>query len=88
MGRMIPKSDAFRRSIRRQIELHQARSPTDRFLALCDLLDFLRATAPSDEAARQRRLRVLAARQRERERFRETLRRLIATGRTDASTGV
>ncbi|HXE55549.1 MAG TPA: hypothetical protein VN541_21175 [Tepidisphaeraceae bacterium] len=85
---MQTASDIFDRSIRRQIELNKARSPSERFLALCELLDAVRAMAPRDAAARQRRLRALAARQLEREQWRAQCRRFLAAQRPDASAGV
>jgi hypothetical protein len=80
--------DMFDRSILRQIEVNQARSPTERFLALCDLLDAVREMAPRDEAARERRLRALAVRQQERERWREQCRQFIAAQRAGTPTGI
>jgi hypothetical protein len=80
--------DRFDASIRRQIEINRSRTPTQRFEALCDLLDAARAMAPNDPAARERRRRIKAARQQERERFRAEYRRLFAANRADASPGV
>jgi hypothetical protein len=80
--------DQSRRSIERQIDLNQQRSPTERFLALCELLDFVHATAPSDPVAQERRRRVMRPRQRAREQWRAEYRRLAATHRIDASGGV
>lgn len=82
------RDDMLDRSVAEQIALNRARNPSERLLALCDLLDTVRAMAPRGPAARERRRRALAARERDRERMRATFRRLIATGRTDASTGV
>ena|SRR5437764_14569239 len=56
--------EPFRRAVHQRIEVNQARTPTERFEALCDLLDFARAAAPKDEASRQRRLRANAFRRR------------------------
>ena len=84
----VPSDDAFRRSVERQIEINRTRTPTERFLALCELLDTLREMAPRDPAACERRLRVQAARTREREQLRETFRQLIAGRRDDAAGGV
>ena len=78
---------AFARSIREQIAQNQSRTPSQRFNALCDLLEVARAMAPDDAEARARR-RALAARQLDRERWHEQCRRLLATQRADASTGV
>ena len=73
-----PDAKPFERSIRLQIELNRARTPTERFLALCDLLDAARAMAPTGPEADQRRLRALERRQREREQLRATFRAIIA----------
>lgn len=85
---MLSGNNAFERSIRRQIELNRTRTPTERFMALCDLLDAARAMAPDGPEARERRRRALAARQREREQCRGDLRRYIAARRADAPPGV
>jgi hypothetical protein len=73
----------FQRSIAEQIAVNRARTPTERFAALCNLLDAARAMAPRDAEARRRRQRALAARQHERERWREQCARLLTTGRAD-----
>ena len=78
----------FEQSIRRQIAINQARTPTERFRALCDLLDAARAMAPRDDAARERRLRALAVRQLEREAWRERLRHIAAAQRAEPPAGV
>jgi len=78
----------FDRSRREQLAINAARTPTERFLALCDLLEAARAMAPNTPEARQRRLRLKAARQREREQFRVHCRRLLAAQPADASSGV
>ena len=88
MNGMLPSRELFERSVRRQIEQNLARTPTERFKALCDLLDFARAMAPDDPTAQKRRRRALDARQRERERFRAYYRRLAAAERAGDSTGV
>lgn len=85
---MVESGDAFARSIRRQITLNQARTPTERLIALCDLLDAVRAMAPGGPEACQRRQRALAARQRDREQLRADFRRIFASRRPDAATGV
>jgi hypothetical protein len=72
----------------RQIELNQARSPTERLLALCDPLDAVRDMAPREAAARERRRRALAVRQQERERWREQCRQFIAAQRPGTPTGI
>lgn len=75
-------------SIRQQIAINAARTPTERLLALCDLLDAARALAPDDPESRARRARVLAARNCEKERLRDEFRRIIAAQRADAAEGV
>jgi hypothetical protein len=84
----LPDRARFERSIREQIALNRARTPTQRFLALCDLLDAARAMAPRGPEARARRLRALAARQLERERWRAEIRRLAAAQQFDVDAGV
>lgn len=71
-------SDLFDQSIREQIALNQARTPTERFMALCDLLDAARAMAPRDAAACERRRRAMAAREHQREQWRAQFRRFLA----------
>jgi hypothetical protein len=88
MKEMQPAPDMFDRSVMRQIEVNQARSPSERFLALCDLLDAVRDMAPRDEAARERRRRALAVRHQERERWREQCRQFIAAQRAGTPTGL
>lgn len=78
---------ALRRSVLEQIRINQARTPTERLLALCDLLEAARALAPDDEAARERQRRLAEERARERERFVEFLRQHIAAQRTAAVDG-
>jgi hypothetical protein len=80
--------DMFQRSVREQIAINQARTPTERFKALCDLLDAARAMAPKGPIAQARRRLALAAREREKEKLREFLRRHIARNGPDDSTGV
>jgi hypothetical protein len=74
----------FRRSVLEQIAINQARTPTERFRALCRLLDAARAMAPKDEAARERRRRALIAREKDKEKWREQCRRYLASGGGDA----
>ena len=62
--------------------LNRSRTPTQTFLALCDLLDAVRAMAPNVPAARERRLRAKAVREREREQWRAECKRLIASQRS------
>jgi hypothetical protein len=71
----------FERSILQQIAVNRARTPTERLLAMCDMLDALRAMAPRTPAAAERRLRALAAREQEREQFRAQCRRWAAAER-------
>jgi hypothetical protein len=78
----------YEQSILRQIAINRARTPTERFLALCDLLEAARAMAPSDPAARERQRRVKAARDQERERWRAEVRRLFAENQADDQQGV
>ena len=85
---MLASGDKFEQSIRKQIALNQARTPTQRFVALCNLLDVARAMAPRDEASQERRRRALAVRQREREQWRERCRQILATGRIEPLQGV
>jgi len=85
---MVASANSFERSIARQISLNQARSPAERLAALCDLLDTVRAMAPGDPAARERRRRALAVRQHDREQLRAQLRRLLTARRTDAAPGI
>lgn len=81
-------NDPFKRSIREQIAINQRRTPTERFLAMCALIDAAREMAPKTPEARQRRLRAKAVHERQRERDRAELRRFLAKRRTDDSTGV
>jgi hypothetical protein len=83
---MLAGDEKFQASIRRQIALNQSRTSTERFVALCQLLDAARAMAPRDEASQQRRRRALPAREREREQWRERCRHMLATGRIDADS--
>jgi hypothetical protein len=81
-------NDSFDRSIRRQIEINRARTPTQRMQALCDLLDAARAMAPRDEAARQRRLRAARLRDQDRERRHAQFRRFLAAQRPGDPAGL
>ena len=82
---MVPRNDTFVRSIDRQISLNRARTPSERLLALCALLDAARAMVPRGPDARVRCHRALRARERSREQLRANLRQLIAAARTNAS---
>lgn len=75
---MTPAQNGFDESVRRQIAINQARTPTERMLALCDLLDTVRAMAPKGPEAQARRLRAAAARKRLREQSHAQWRRLLA----------
>lgn len=77
----------FQRSIKEQIALNQARTPSQRFEALCDLLDFARAIAPTGPEAQERRQRVEAARQLDREQWRVRCRQFLASQRSDPEAG-
>ena len=63
-------SGLFQRSINRQIEINQARTPSERMAALCELLDAARELAPRDPEAQARRVRADAVRQHDREQWR------------------
>lgn len=84
---MTERDKASQESIARQIEINRARTPTERFLALCDLLDAARAMALADPAARERQARIRAAREQEKELWRAEYRRLFAANRTDPASG-
>ena len=85
---MLIPSEPFDRSIREQREINRRRTPTERFLAMCALLDAAREMAPKTPEARQRRLRARAIHDRQRERDRAQLRRFLASRRTDDSGGL
>lgn len=78
----------FERSVRQQFLVNRARTPTERMMAVCDLLDVVRAMAPDGPEARERRRRVMVLRQQEKERWRAINRQLLATGRLEPATGV
>jgi hypothetical protein len=83
---MSGSGDLFQRSILEQIAINQARTPSQRFVALCELLDSARAMAPKGPEAQEQRRRAAAARELERERWREQCRQIIAAQRADAGT--
>ena len=85
---MLANSDKFDEAIRQQIALNRARTPTQRFEALCDLLDVAREMAPQDAAARERRLRALESRARDREKWRVLCRQFHTGQRTKVTPGV
>ena len=74
----------FKQSIRRQIAINRARTPTERMLALCELLDAARAMAPTDPAAQERRRKVAIQRQLQREKSHAEIRRFFARYIADA----
>ena len=76
----IPE-EAFRKSVRRQIEINRARTPTERFEAFLELMETAWAMAPMDDEAVERRRRVEERRGREREALREFCRRLAEAER-------
>jgi hypothetical protein len=78
----------FERSVREQIEINRARTPTERLQALCDMLDAIRAMAPRTPEAAERRLRAIAIRDQEREQFRAQHRRWAAAERADSPRGL
>jgi len=78
----------FDDSIRLQIKINQERTPTQRFQALCDLLDAARAMAPLDAAACERRMRSRIAREHEREQWREQCAKWAAAQRRNAEAGI
>ena len=78
----------FDRAIRRQIELNRARTPTERFNALCDLLDAAHAMAPTGPEAEQRRRMMEDRRRIEREQRRATFRAILAAHRPSLPPGV
>jgi hypothetical protein len=85
---MLPSNDRFRQTVLRQIALNQSRTPTERFLALCDLLGAARAMAPEDPAACERRLRAKSLSDSERERSRAEFRRLLANAQASSAQGI
>jgi hypothetical protein len=85
---MLPGERIFLRGVREQFEINRARTPTQRMLALGELLDAARAMAPQTAEAREARRRALAGRGREREELRAFCRRHIALQRGEPSSGV
>lgn len=78
---MLPTEKAFQRSIDKQIAINQLRTPSQRFVALCELLDAARAMAPLTPDAVERRRIAESARQQDRELWRERCRQFIAAER-------
>jgi hypothetical protein len=62
----------------REIRVNQSRTPTERFKALCALLEAERAKALHDLAFRERLRQAQAVREKERKAFRALLRRIVA----------
>ena len=85
---MVADGTIFGRSVASQIALNQTRTPSERFAALCELLDAAREMAPKDPQARQRRLLALASRKHDREQWRAQCRRLAAAQRINDPTGI
>jgi hypothetical protein len=77
----------FEQSVLQQIAVNQQRTPTQRFEALCDLLDVAREMAPRGAEAAERRSRAMAIRQHDREQLRAQFKRILATRGTDSSKG-
>jgi hypothetical protein len=84
---MRPADDIFQKSIDRQIAINQARTPSQRFEALCELLDAARAMAPVGAEAEERRRRAEAARQIDKEQLRVRFRQIIAAQRGNDPAG-
>ena len=61
------------------------RTPDERFRALCELLQAMRAMLPQDAQSQQRRERLQKAKDKERERFRAEWSRLFAAYRDPES---
>jgi hypothetical protein len=74
---MMPGSNVFQRSVDQQISINQARTPSQRLIALCELLDEARAMAPNGPEAQERRRRAAVARQHEREQWRVRCRQFL-----------
>lgn len=83
-----PTDRDFNRSIAEQIAINRAGTPTERFDALCELLDAARAMAPQDPESRERRARVMAARQRELDERHAEYRRLYIANHPDREPSV
>ena len=84
---MMPGNNVFQRSVDQQIAINQARTPSQRLSALCELLDAARAMAPAGPEAQERRRRAAVIRQLEREQWRVRCRQFLATERTNPRTG-
>lgn len=74
-----------RLSIREKVAINQQRTPTERFLAMCDLMDFIRATARMDPKSIERRRRKRLARDEQRKRDHAAIRAIVARTRAEAS---
>jgi hypothetical protein len=78
---------AFERARMLQITANRERTPTQRFKALCELLDLAAEMAANDPAGAERRRRAFDAHQKKRELWREQHRRFLAAHRDDAVGG-
>jgi hypothetical protein len=81
---VILLNDVFQRSIDQQIAINQARTSSQRLIALCDLLDAARAMAPAGNAAEDRRRRADALWRLNQEQWRARYRQFLAARRTNA----
>ncbi len=80
---MVPQQK-FEESIRRQIEIHLARTPTERFLAFLELQSAIEALEPKNPESIERRRKAMDARRKKKiEGIRATFRQLMATGKLD-----
>jgi hypothetical protein len=84
---MLTNEDLFQRSVNEQIAINRARTPGERFQALCDLLDAARGMAPTGPEAEDRRRRAESVRQRDREQWRDEFRQFIAAQRAKNQAG-
>lgn len=84
----LRRDDIFDRSVRQQIAVNRARTPTQRLLAVCGMLDAVRAMAPRTPQAADRRLAARVRREHEREQFRVQCRRWAAAERASSPAGL
>lgn len=68
-------------SIPEQVKINQARTPTERFLAMCDLLDYMCAKEALDPEFAEQQRALRATRAREKEEMRAYFRQIIAERR-------
>jgi len=85
---LMSDKNPFNEAIRGQIAANLARTPSDRFMSLCELLDLAREMAPRDPISQERRSRALRARSLQQEQRHADFRRFIATQRANASQSV